>query len=170
MFFFYNFPHPAKADLVSASKEIRPVALPVRADLSSSETHVAFTLKTAGSTFYAKPKEGHQFGPTRCSSQSNSTKACATRLSPARYWSFTPSWWESKCGVKRSGICRFNSGWGSSPPNGKGNFSFWRVQLTPLFCFFFKFFGMFQAETLPANCWVSPGLRRGSWSITKRGN
>ena len=88
---FLHIPPPAKADLVSASRKMPPVALPARADLSSSETHVAFTLKTAGSTFYAKPKEGHQFGPTRCSSQSNSTKACATRLSPARYWSFTPS-------------------------------------------------------------------------------
>ena len=177
MFFFYNFPHPAKADLVSASKKIRPVALPVRADLSSSETHVAFTLKTAGSTFYAKPKEGHQFGPTRCSSQSNSTKACATRLSPARYWSFTPSWWESQCGVKRSGICRFNSGWGSSPPNGKGIFRFGGSRWLQFFVFFlgfrlklFRIIAKWCYQNLINWPGVSPGLGRGSWSITKRGN
>ena len=47
MVFFLHIPPPAKADLVSASRKIPPVALPVRADLLSSETHFAFTLKTA---------------------------------------------------------------------------------------------------------------------------
>ena len=36
--FFLHIPPPAKADLVSASRKIPPVALPVRADLLSSET------------------------------------------------------------------------------------------------------------------------------------
>lgn len=176
--FFYIFPHQLKLTSLVPPERYPLLHYQCGQICYPQKPILPLPWKLLGSTFYAKPKEGHQFGPTRWSSQSNSTKACATRLSPARYWSFTPSWWESQCGVKRSGICRFNSGWGISA-QWKGEFFVLEGPGDP--SFFFSNFGRFQAETLPYYCkvmlskphqltWVSPGLGRGSWSITKRGN